>query len=184
MPGLLAHHQLPAPGGRKLEHVVSPPTGLPTQDRGGHRSLHLELLSPHWVGLWRLFRAKHQPRGLPCAGPFPPEYCISWAGRLYSCPRVWTLSPQVSQGPRASSIIQCLGPDDRWAPQPQQRLHGQPQVANLPPEFSVVLRHPPRETRVGHRQDPGPALTFVSRTGLTKMDNHWGAPEGNFVPVF
>ena len=40
------------------------------------------------------------------------------------------------------------------------------------------------ETRVGHRQDPGPALTFMSRTGLTKMDNHWRAPEGNFVPVF
>ena len=58
-------------GGWKLEHVVSPPRGLPTRGCGGHHSLHVELLPLHWVGLWRLFRAKHQPRGLPCAGLFP-----------------------------------------------------------------------------------------------------------------
>lgn len=84
----------------------------------------------------------------------------TWAGRLHSCPLSEGVDLQSSSCPGALNKLRHLGfgSDDRWAPEPRQSLLCRHLVAILQREHSASLHHSPQERRVGHRQDPSPAL--------------------------
>ena len=84
----------------------------------------------------------------------------TWAGRLPSCPLSEGVDLQSSSCPGPLNKLRHLGfrSDDRWAPEPRQSLLCHHQVAIRQHECSAFLHQPPQERRVGHRQDPSPAL--------------------------